>query len=203
MGRPLRVPVQSYRLVRTDVLVEIARRGISKIRVTGHSLGAAVATLCALDLKLNGLRLAATNAKDQIKGVRDAKEKAAKKYADMNMFALAGEHTAAKEQASLDVKALEDALDSGDAMKPDVGLYTFGSPPVGNQQFQTLVHNQLGERIFRAATATDPVTQICGPCGYHHVGRKFFLMLTNGTIIPDAKLIERRIFHAVSHSLIF
>jgi hypothetical protein len=194
------VCVQSYRLVRNDVLVEIARRGINKIRVTGHSLGAAVATLCALDIGLGALKTAAKNAKKQFKRVEDAERMAADTYKEKGIPALELEHSANAARAALAKAALKRQAN----MTPEVALYTFGSPRVGNKQFKCLVHEKLPNRIFRAATATDLVTQILVPClGFRHVGHKFLLLLTNGTIIPNATWIERRVFHEVTHSLNF
>lgn len=55
------------------------------------------------------------------------------------------------------------------------GLYTFGSPRVGDRRFQRASDAQFGQRTFRFANYRDLVTRVPFEfLGYHHVGRVFF-----------------------------
>lgn len=55
------------------------------------------------------------------------------------------------------------------------GLYTFGSPRVGNQQFAEKFNQQFGERTFRFVNKLDIVTQLVFYReGYRHVGCRVY-----------------------------
>lgn len=87
--------------------------GISRLWLTGHSLGGALATLCALDMRMDGY------------------------YVD--------------------------------------GVYTFGSPRVGDSNFATYYNYLLRDRTFRITNGNDVVTRLPAfLAGYKHVGQEVF-----------------------------
>lgn len=95
---------KAYRSVQKTIFNELENHHrYDKVIVTGHSLGGALATICAIDLKLN----------------------------------------------------FRYALET-----PDVELFTFGSPRVGNEFYAMLTYFVLNEHCYRFVNAHDPVTMV-------------------------------------------
>jgi pimeloyl-ACP methyl ester carboxylesterase len=136
-GRVHRGFMRSYSCISQRLIVQLAQA--DKIILAGHSLGGALATLAADDLRQLGWNIG--------------------------------------------------------------GVYTFGSPRVGNWEFARAYNELLAERTFRITNAGDPVPWVPFVFGtYRHVAREHYLNRTGGVDIePWAITHVEELLAAATH----
>ncbi len=84
------------------------------------------------------------------------------------------------------------------------GLYTFGSPRVGNKEFQQKFESEARKRglsIVRVRNGNDIVTRV-PKLAYRHISSLGWLTENEGEILIDADITEPRLGRASDHSMV-
>lgn len=152
-----------------------------RVYVTGHSLGGAIASLCALDL----VSLAAGGPDDVQTGVEDrADVNPFETDAGVNPFesdagsadaaALAGSSLVLLAAAYTSVQAAAEGVSAAIAASTCPIVYTFGSPRLGNAAFRS-IYNGLVPQTFRLVSSRDAVPTLPPSISYRQLGREVWL----------------------------